>query len=703
VGKTRLALEVAARVVAEHPDGAWLFELAPHDDDAAVVGAVATAFAVHGNDPSLADLREAIVSHLASRHVLLLLDNCEHVVDPVATLVHTLLSHCPHAKVLATSRELLRVPGERAFAVPPLSLPPTGVIDLLETSGGDALALFCERARESRPEFALTSNNCVDVVRICRRLDGIPLAIELAAARTRMLTVNQIAEGLEQSFSVLGHGPRTAVARQQTLRAAMDWSYDLLAAAEQAALRGLAVFPDRFLLDAALAVIGSSPEGGEVDAEAVELVSRLVDKSLVEAASSSQHVRYRLLEPVRQYAEEKLAQTGELDLVRRRHRDFFLGDSARWRTQVNKGLRILADHTDLRAALEWSWEQGDVDAALALVVVHSERLGDRQLETRGWLERVLGAWDEGRRARGADPTDADHPAVAQALALLALNLQESGMPGLERPAHLMLDATEMAERIGDDELSAWVNFLASELNLALGRSAEARRLLESALATYERRGSAVNAGWCHVHLGWAAVADSGPGRARRHFEQAAQLAKGDDEGGWLAGHALAALAPITALTGDPERGLALAEEVLAAARNVPVPDYRVMSLVRAAETAILAGSHDRAAEVISEVLECVRESASQRWVADALEMAALVLEDRHDADVAVTVLRAAAALRATYSERRGGTRALADDVREVYERLIDRAPDEGRDPQGASTGAAVTLALTALQAAAVGR
>ena len=323
VGKTRLALEVAADVQDDYADGVWLFELAPARSETAVLATVTAAFGLTVSE--LAPPVEQICRYLAGRHALLLFDNCEHVLDAVAALVETILRDAQGVRVLATSRELLRLPGEVTVAVPPLAVPDESTSTPADVAATEAVELFCDRAREARSEFALTEDDAPVVAEICRRLEGIPLALELAAARLRMLSVGQVAARLGDCFALLTGGARTAAPRQQALRATLDWSYDLLSGAEQAALRSLSVFPDRFDIDAAIGVIGGG--SGHGDAHGLELVGQLVDKSFVVAERGGDEVRYRLLEPVRQYAAEKLSDAGEDQQARRRHRDVFVDRS----------------------------------------------------------------------------------------------------------------------------------------------------------------------------------------------------------------------------------------------------------------------------------------------------------------------------------------------------------------------------------------
>jgi predicted ATPase len=315
-GKSRLALNVAADLVDAYPDGVWLVELAPLADPALVPEAVAAAFGVH-QQPSRPIL-DSLVARLKPRHLLLILDNCEHLVEACARLADTVLSACPGLRLLATSREPLRVEGEILWRVPSLVVPEPGhAAPLKELARSPAVRLFVERAQAVQQGFVLTSENAAAVAQICARVDGIPLALELAAARVRVLTVGHIAERLDHSFRLLSGGSRTAHSRHQTLKATLDWSHALLSPPERSVFRRLAVFAGGWDIEAAEAVCADAV----IDrTDVLELLTRLVDRSLVVADEG----RYRLLEPIRQYAQEHLTALGESQGVRHRHSAHYL-------------------------------------------------------------------------------------------------------------------------------------------------------------------------------------------------------------------------------------------------------------------------------------------------------------------------------------------------------------------------------------------
>jgi predicted ATPase/DNA-binding CsgD family transcriptional regulator len=355
-GKTRLALRAASELVDRFPDGVWWVELAPLGDERRVGAAVAEALGVRPL-PGVTEL-QAACAYLSSRRALVILDNCEHLAAACAGVAEALLQAGSEIVVLATGRAPLGVAGETDWRVPSLSLPGLGAERSTETlPGSDAVSLFVERARKVRPDFALRNANAVSVARVCGELDGMPLAIELAAARVRMLSVDQIAEGVSDRFRLLTGGPRSASARQRTLRASVDWSHDLLSAEERLLLRRVAVFAGGFTLDAVEEVcVGDDIEHDRL----LDVLGSLVDQSLVIAEERESGVRYRLLETVRQYGLERLAAAGEGDAVRGRHGEFFLALAEQAGPELETGRqrecleRLDPESANLAAAIDWA-------------------------------------------------------------------------------------------------------------------------------------------------------------------------------------------------------------------------------------------------------------------------------------------------------------------------------------------------------------
>ncbi len=371
-GKTRLSLQVGQELLADYPQGVWLIELAPVAEPTLVPLTVATTLGLR--EESGRPILATLVDYVRGRKMLLLLDNCEHVIAASAQLAETLLHACPDLTILASSREQLGAAGETTFRVPSLSLPDLRQTLEVETLAHyEAVQLFVDRARLARPEFIITSQNAQAIAQICQRLDGIPLAIELAAARVNVLGVEQIAARLTNVFRLLTGGRRTALPRQQTLRALMDWSYNLLSDQEGALLRRLSVFAGGWTLEAAEAIGADEDPAGLIQSDDVlEVLTQLVNKSLVIAERvQSDRVRYRLLETIRQYAREKMSDFCDTDCVWDRHLDYFvqLAERAepelRGPQQVQWLNRLQEESDNLRAALDWSLD-GNVEAGLRL-------------------------------------------------------------------------------------------------------------------------------------------------------------------------------------------------------------------------------------------------------------------------------------------------------------------------------------------------
>src|SRR5579884_2251548 len=356
-GKTRLALRVGMDVLPVYPDGVWLVELAALADPALV--AQAAARAVNVKKAPGRPVIDSLIDHLRAKTSLLILDNCEHVIEAAARVAEALLRACPGLRILATSREPLRTAGEVTWLVPSLSLPPRSRLvasDLDRMMGSEAVRLFADRAQAARPGFALSPADGPALQEICLRLDGIPLAIELAAARVRVFSLDQIAARLDDRFRLLTAGPRTVLPRQQTLRATVDWSYALLAEPERSLLRRLSVFAVGWTLEAAEAVAA----GDGIQPYAVlDLLAQLVDKSLVLTEEQRGAVRYRLLETIRQYAHDRLQEAGEVERTRDRHLAYFLALAEEAEPKL-RGVeyqrfldRLEEEHDNLRIALEW--------------------------------------------------------------------------------------------------------------------------------------------------------------------------------------------------------------------------------------------------------------------------------------------------------------------------------------------------------------
>lgn len=518
VGKTRLAVQVATSTAGDFDGGVWYVDLAPIT--AAEVVPVTVARALGLPDQPGRSTMDTLLRFVRDRHMLIVLDNCEHLLDACATLLATLLAGAARLTVLATSREPVNLPGEVTWLVPSLSL------------ADEAVELFAERARLARPEFTVTEDNSAQVAEICRRLDGMPLAIELAAARVRALSLNEIVDSLHDRFRLLTGGSRTAVRRQQTLRASVDWSHALLTETERILFRRLAVFYGGFDLAAAQFVCG----GDVIERyQVLDQLTLLVDKSLVVADDSSGRTRYRLLETVRQYALEKLGESGEADTVRSRHCDHYTAIAALLdapaRPDYEQRLEQVETEMDnLRNALGWNLENHDVDRALAMASslqpVWLTR--GRIMEGRAWFrvipmddlpvssavraraladEAVLNVYIGDERLQNAQCA----VEIARGLddpALLARTLNACGFIAGARyhpdtAAEYYAEAIQLARALDD----RWIlsQILAWQTNTALntGDLTAARTAGEEGRDIADAIGDRGNSRLCRVGIGWA--------------------------------------------------------------------------------------------------------------------------------------------------------------------------------------------------------
>jgi predicted ATPase/DNA-binding CsgD family transcriptional regulator len=591
-GKTRLALQVAAGAMDGHPDGVWWVEVARLEDGtllpAAVIGAIGLR-EMPGSEPL-----ETLVGYLYPRRTLLILDNCEHLVAACAQLADALVRSCPSVTFLATSRAPLGMLGETAWRVPSMSLPagtPSEPIEVLRQF--DAVSLFLERATQVRLDFAITPANAPIVAQICHDLDGIPLAIELAAARVRMLSLEQIARRLGDRFHLLTGGARTAMPRHQTLQASLDWSHELLSDGERALLRRLSVFAGGVTLDAAEQVCPG--EGIDRD-DLLDLVTGLVDKSLVSTDAHGPEMRYRLLETIRQYATARLADAGEVDVLRERHLAYHVALVEAAEPQVLGAGRddpvlttVAIELPNLRAALDraavtdpntglrlvaaltlfWlftgRYQEGDAAYARALAAAGEEPtpLLGRVLAGRANLGLYGGAYEAAHGWAQAALTvgEACGDRWAQGRALDVLGLMVSiGDPAGGRA--LLQRSLELATQAGDD----WCRTSASQ-TLAIAwlyqdKFATARPLLDDAYATATRLGYQRGFAWHWFCLGWEAMCHGRLTEARQLL--ARSIAASDEVGDPVPdGLASGFLAYTQLACGDTELARSLAGTTLA--------------------------------------------------------------------------------------------------------------------------------------------
>jgi predicted ATPase/DNA-binding CsgD family transcriptional regulator len=497
VGKTRLALRVAADLQRAFPDGTWLADLAPLADPALLTQTVATALGIR--DQSARWPVATVSEHVADKHLLLVLDNCEHLLDACAVLADALLQAAPELRILATSRQTLSLPSEQAVVVPPLAIPnPHARTSVGELANCDAVSLFVTRAAGVLPGFALTERNAPAVAALCARLDGLPLAIELAAVRLRALSPDQVLERLDERFGLLTGGSRAAMPRQQTLRALVDWSFELCSPAEQAVWAELSVFAGSFDLEAAETVCVDEAWPRE---SLLDLVAGLVEKSVLLREDHASGVRYRLLDTLREYGRERLAERGDELTLRARHRDYYLQVAERACGSLFSAdgplwlARIRLEHPNVRAALGFSFSQpGEANTGLRLAAVLW--FGWRELgllsEGRRWLERLL-AMDTA-------------PTVARAHALWAngsLAILQGDVAGA---TPMLAESAKLGRQLADESAQAYAAVFSAQAAMVEGDMATGVRLLEQALAAQRASGDSFGTAVALIRLALAASA-----------------------------------------------------------------------------------------------------------------------------------------------------------------------------------------------------
>jgi predicted ATPase/class 3 adenylate cyclase len=556
-GKTRLGLQVATEVLDSFPDGVWVVELAALADPALVPQALASVLSVseHPGRP----LTETLVGALRHKSMLIVLDNCEHLQSACVQFVNALLLGCHHVHVLVTSRIALGIPGETLWRVPSLSVPdpghPPAPADLQQY---EAVRLFVERARASQRQFALTVGNAPAVAQVCRELDGIPLALELAAARTRVLTVDQIATRLSDRFQLLTGGSSVVVPHQQTLRAAMDWSYDLLSEKERTLLRRLSVFAGGCTLEAAESVCADGDPG---NAEVLDLLTQLVDKSLVQVEVRAGEARYSLLETVRQYGRHRLEEAGDAPGARRRHLDWYLTLAERavpemtGPNQLAWLERLEQNHDNLRAALEWSLAGADTAPALRLAAaLHGFwDIHNHFAEGRAWLDRVLSM------------TGAVAPAP-RAKALVAAAHLAHRQGDYTHVTAWCDEALALAEQTADKSGSAEALHYLAHAAEATGNFVKAGELLEHAVALHRAGASTWKLARTMNCLANTARAGGEYPRATALYEEALTLLRAHGEQD-QSGQTLHNLSYAVLRQGDHERSRALFRQALTAAEE----------------------------------------------------------------------------------------------------------------------------------------
>ena len=613
VGKTRLAIRLARDLLNEFSDGVWLVDLAPLSAPDLVAQTIATALGIR-EEPQRS-VRDALVDRLRDRELLLVLDTCEHLIAACAELVEALLRGAPALRILATSREVLGVPGETVRRVPSLSLPEALAsvrLDALEQS--DATQLFIERARAVDPAFTPTLDNAEIVVRICRRLDGIPLAIELAAARVNVLSPAQIAARLQDRFRLLTGSARTAVARQRTLEATVDWSYQLLSEAERQLLSRLSVFPAAWTLEAAEHVCGGD---GISELDVLDLLSRLVNKSLVTLDGDfAGERRYRLLETVRQYARERLVEAEAADRLRERHFEFFFNE-------FRGVLPILSHHGQLACLQRLRIELENIREALASALT-SPSLAEKGVELAGslfWFWTKSGLFEEGKRwLKQALAVQGQVRGSVRARALIGLANMYFFQGRQVEVGALAAEALSLGRKDGDFWVVSFSLFLQGTAAFERGDHELAEARSREALEAADASGEAVLRGPPLLVLGHVATSKGAYDRAQLLYDESIAVLRLAGEP-WGLGIVLAAAAGVRIVRGDFAQARVQASEALSLSQELEDPRGIAWSLEVFAGLLAAAGVADGAARLwgaAEGLLESVGGSLapSIRWVRD---------------------------------------------------------------------------------------
>jgi non-specific serine/threonine protein kinase len=624
VGKTRLAIQASHKILDEFKDGIWWIDLVGLNDGLLVPKEVARIL----NLPERPDqpVTDQLVSQLGSRQMLLVLDNCEHLVSSCAKLADRLLNHCAQLRILATSREALDILGEAAWHVPSLSLPGTEA-SLQEMDQFESVRLFQERARVIQSQFRLTDRNAKPVVQICQRLGGIPLAIELAAARVKMMSVEEIASRLDDRFELLTSGSRAALPRHQTLRATIDWSYDLLTEPERALFRRMSVFVYGFTL-AGVEAVCDFPElkRGEI----LNLLGRLVDKSLVNAGqSAASTTRYRMLETIHEYARQKLEESGEAVELRNRHLNYFV-DLAERAEKYTFGAESVSYHRllddeldDIRAAMEWSIHSRQATMAFRLSAALYYFWYNRSLLGREWQEQLddaLPLLEVMERS----------PARAKALNAMGFLYWADVIP--VNPRGKLEEALSIGNELGDKLIIAQSLCNLGLISMTEGRYRDAHFFFRRSLDLFQELGFRNKEYiWSLTFLGDVVFHLNDLEAASRYYEQSTRALRELEDRNFLA-YAVRRLAQLAWYCGEHEKAAGLCSESLMI--NQELGDVRgmVASLSGFAAIATAQGKLTRAAQIFGAV-DALLSSRNMRLVyMDRLERERnlLVLRDQLD-------------------------------------------------------------------------
>ena len=606
VGKTRLGLQIARQVRDRFADGVCFVALAPISDPALVPSAIAQALRV--KQGARLNVAEALKQHLRDRQLLLVLDNLERLLEAGAP-IGQLLEACLRLKVLVTSRAVLHLQGEHNFEVPPLALPPVGDRPAPEQLGRyEGIRLFLQRAQAANLRFTVTTENAPAVVELCRRLDGLPLAIELAAARARVLPPEAMLARLGDRLGLLTGGARDLPDRQRTLRATLDWSYDLLSVAERSLFARLAVFAGGWTLGAAEAVCDV---GGE--AEVFERVSALADKSLLQQRAIGGHEpRFTMLETVREYAMEWLEESGELGILRQRHAAYFL-KLAEEEERASQGPlqrvwldRLEIEHDNFRAALSWSFApQGDTEVGLQLTgaLSHFWYVREHHSEARMWLQRAL------ERPSGA--------IAARAKVLVGAGRLAWFLGELRRGNTLLEEGLALYKDLGDDAGAAFTLLVLGRIAVSQGDRKRGATLVEGALASFRQRGNEWGIARALIVLGDVALFEYEVDRASAKFQAALDLSRDLEDAEGIA-LSLLYLGRAAHMRGEADRSEMLLKESLVVFRESGDSRGVAEVLLELGRVARVHGEDARALELCRESLILSQRLDNKAYVAFCL-------------------------------------------------------------------------------------
>ena len=639
-GKTRLALQVAADLLSLFSGGVWFVELAPLVDPALVVQTLLTVFKLREDPQGRRTPLEILQDYLHPKSALLILDNCEHLIEACAQVSESLLRACPKLKILASSREALGIPGEIPYRVPSLKTP--GSTDLMRLENPleiDSIRLFVERGTTAKPDFRLTKENTPFIAQVCSRLDGIPLAIELAAARVKVLSPEQIASRLDDRFRLLTGGSRTALPRQQTLRALIDWSYSLLSDPEKMVFRRLAVFTGGWTLEAAESVCGEGREGPDI----LDLMSRLVDKSLVISEESTGGIRYRRLETIRQYSRERFFETEEVETIRDRHLAYYVQFSE----EIERGLRGPArkiwayrseeEQENLQTAVEWALAR-DPESSLRIAsnMVVGISSGGYSVEGFRWLR-------DSTRAMEAKLSIIPLPVRAKALGALAFIYVSMGR---ERDAYSFAEQSiALYRQLGDKSGLASALLVASIPLESSGRLVEAESALKEARALAEAEKNGFLGAWILNSLARVTARLHGDMQAAWDLTEEALRLTSDAGMEWHVANAYEMRGFLAAYSSRYEEARQFFEVSMDAYRNVGAHFNVLLNKSNLAHLERQFGHHEQALERYRESIVGFRDVGQLGAVAHQLECFGFLAMEEDQTERALKLFAAADALR----------------------------------------------------------